>query len=152
MTGSVWAWALKVNYTGKGHNPEHCSSLCVPLEKFCMSLVLSSSHNRLTHQEHNGKGNYASRFGGQPVLRVQLLKTALLLQKEVRKRFMKLNVCEIITVEGTEMELAFFTAVLLETFRMKSEADKKKEVDNWLKKYGDKTFDELMKMERDEEE
>lgn len=64
---------------------------------------------------------------------------------------MKLTVCEIIKVEGNEMELAFFTAVLLETFRMKSEADKKKEVDDWLKKYGDKTFDELMKMERDEE-
>lgn len=65
---------------------------------------------------------------------------------------MKLKVCEIITVEGTEMELALFTAILLETFRMKNDADKKKEVDDWMKKYGDKTFDELMKMERDEEE
>ena len=65
---------------------------------------------------------------------------------------MKLKVCEIITVEGTEMELAFFTAILLETFRMKNDADKKKEVDDWLKKYGDKTFEELMRMERDEEE
>lgn len=65
---------------------------------------------------------------------------------------MKLKVCEIITVEGDETELAFFTAILLETFRMKNDADKKKEVDDWLKKYGDKTFEELMRMERDEEE
>ena len=65
---------------------------------------------------------------------------------------MKLKVCEIITVEGTEMELALFTAILLETFRMKNDADKKKEVEDWMKKYGDKTFEELMRMERDEEE
>lgn len=65
---------------------------------------------------------------------------------------MKLKVCEIITVEGDEMELALFTAILLETFRMKNDADKKKEVEDWMKKYGDKTFDELMRMERDEEE
>lgn len=61
---------------------------------------------------------------------------------------MKLKVCEIVTAEGTEMELAFYTAVLLETFRMKNEADKKKEFDDWLAKYGDKTFEELMNAER----
>lgn len=65
---------------------------------------------------------------------------------------MKLKVCEIITAEGDETELAFFTAILLETFRMKNDADKKKEVDDWMKKYGDKTFEELMRTERDEEE
>ena len=65
---------------------------------------------------------------------------------------MKLKVCEIITVEGDETELAFFTAILLETFRMKNDADKKKEVEDWMKKYGDKTFEELMRTERDEEE
>jgi len=64
---------------------------------------------------------------------------------------MKLKVCEIVTAEGNEMELAFYTAVLLETFRLKNEAYKKKEFDDWLKKYGDKTFEELMKMESDEE-
>ena len=65
---------------------------------------------------------------------------------------MRLKVCDIVTVEGNEMELAFYTAVLLEAFRLKNEADKKKEFDDWLKKYGDKTFDELMKMEREDEE
>ena len=65
---------------------------------------------------------------------------------------MKLKVFDVIVAEGSEAECAFYTALLIETFRLKQEQDKKKEVDDWLEKYGDKTFEELMKMERDEEE
>lgn len=64
---------------------------------------------------------------------------------------MKLKVFDVIIAEGSEMECAMYTCIFLETLRMKSEMDKKREVDEWMKKYGDKTFEELMKMERDEE-
>lgn len=50
------------------------------------------------------------------------------------------------------MECALYTHVLLQLLRLQTEHDRKKEVDEWMKKFGDKTFDELMKMERDEEE
>lgn len=65
---------------------------------------------------------------------------------------MQLKVMNIIVAEGTEVECAMYTHTLLEIFRLKSEFDKKKETDEWLKKYGDMTFDELMKRERDDEE
>ena len=58
----------------------------------------------------------------------------------------------VIVAEGSEMECALYTHVLLQLLRLQTEHDKKKEVDEWMKKFGDKTFDELMKMERDEEE
>ena len=60
---------------------------------------------------------------------------------------MKLKVFDVITVEGEEMECALYTAILLEAFKLKNEHDKKKEFDDWLAKYGDMTFEELMKKE-----
>jgi hypothetical protein len=65
---------------------------------------------------------------------------------------MKLKVFEVIVAEGTEIECALYTHVLIDIFRMKSEFDKKKEVEDWMKKFGDMTIDELMKREREEEE
>ena len=57
-----------------------------------------------------------------------------------------------IEVEGNEIECAMYTCVSLEALRLKNEHDKKKEVDEWLEKYGNKTFEELMRTERDDEE
>lgn len=54
--------------------------------------------------------------------------------------------------EGTELECAIYTHALIESIRMKQEFDKKQEVDEWLKKFGEMTFEELMKRERDDEE
>lgn len=65
---------------------------------------------------------------------------------------MKLKVFDIIEVEGNEIECAMYTCVFLEALRLKNEHDKKKEVDEWLKKYGDMTFEELMRKESDSEE
>ena len=65
---------------------------------------------------------------------------------------MKLKVFDIVEVEGTEIECAMYTCVFLEALRLKNEHDKKQEVDEWLKKYGEMTFDELMRKERDDEE
>ena len=65
---------------------------------------------------------------------------------------MKLKVFDCFTAEGTEAELAMFTMLILECFQLKDEQKKKKDVEDWMKKYGEKTFAELMKMERDEEE
>ena len=64
---------------------------------------------------------------------------------------MKLDVFGFVA-EGTPWELAFFTFVLVSAFKQKSDDDKQKEVEEWMKKYGDKTFEELMRMERDGEE
>lgn len=64
---------------------------------------------------------------------------------------MIVKVCnDFIIAEGTELECAIYTHALLESLRLKHEHDKKEEVDEWLKKYGDMTFDELMKRERDD--
>ena len=41
---------------------------------------------------------------------------------------------------------------MIESFRLKQEHDKKQDVKEWMEKYGDKTFEDLMKMEREEEE
>lgn len=57
-----------------------------------------------------------------------------------------------IVAEGSEVECAMYTHCLLQFMRMQTEHDKKKEVDEWMRKFGNKTFEELMKMERDEEE
>ena len=65
---------------------------------------------------------------------------------------MKLTVFNGFVAEGTEAELAFYTLLLVESFRLKKEHDDKVEVDEWMKKYGDKTFEEIMKMEREDEE
>lgn len=65
---------------------------------------------------------------------------------------MIIKVCnDFIIAEGTELECAIYTHALLESLRLKHERDKKEEVDEWLKKYGDMTFDELMKRERDDD-
>ena len=50
--------------------------------------------------------------------------------------------------EGEPSELAWFVFVLVSLFQAKKDADTKKEVDAWLAKYGDKTFEELMNVER----
>lgn len=65
---------------------------------------------------------------------------------------MKLNVFNAFVAEGEPADLAMFLFVLICGLQQKTDDDKKKEVDEWLKKYGDKTFEELMRMERDEEE
>ena len=65
---------------------------------------------------------------------------------------MVVKVLGVIEVEGSEIECALYTHCLVQLFRLQTEHDKKKEVDAWLKKYGDMTFEDLMKMERDEEE
>lgn len=65
---------------------------------------------------------------------------------------MKLTVFNGFVAEGTEAELAFYTLLLVESFRLKKEHDDRVEVDEWMKKYGDKTFEEIMKMEREDEE
>lgn len=54
--------------------------------------------------------------------------------------------------EGDPQELALFTLVLTFAIKKQTDIEKKKEVDEWMKKYGDKTFEELMKTERDDEE
>ena len=65
---------------------------------------------------------------------------------------MKVTIMGIIVAEGNELECAIYSAAFIETFRLKQEHDKKKEVDEWLKKYGDMTFEQLMNKEREEEE
>ena len=65
---------------------------------------------------------------------------------------MKLTVFNGFVAEGTEAELAFYTLLLVESFRLKKEHDDKVELDEWMKKYGDKTFEEIMRMEREDEE
>ena len=54
--------------------------------------------------------------------------------------------------EGDPQELALFTLVLTFAIKKQTDIEKKKEVDEWMKKYGDKTFEELMKTEREGEE
>ena len=54
--------------------------------------------------------------------------------------------------EGDPQELALFTLVLTFAIKKQTDIEKKKEVDEWMKKYGDKTFEELMKTEREDEE
>lgn len=54
--------------------------------------------------------------------------------------------------EGDPQELALFTLVLTFAIKKQTDIEKKKEVDEWMKKYGDKTFAELMKTEREDEE
>lgn len=65
---------------------------------------------------------------------------------------MKVSIGEIIVAEGTELECAIYSAAFIEALRLTNEFDKKKETEEWLKKYGSMTFDELMRREREEEE
>ena len=65
---------------------------------------------------------------------------------------MKLTMFDAFVIEGEPTELAFFMSMVLCVLKDKDESDKKKEVESWMAKYGDKTFDELMRMERDGEE
>lgn len=65
---------------------------------------------------------------------------------------MQLRIMDIIVAEGTEIECAMYTHTLIEIFRLKNEYDKRKETEEWMKKFGEMTFDELMKRERDDEE
>ena len=65
---------------------------------------------------------------------------------------MKLKVFGVIEAEGEPADLAYYTCLIVFVLKDKQDADKKKEVDDWMKKYGDKTFDELMRMESEGEE
>ena len=58
----------------------------------------------------------------------------------------------VVNAEGEPQELAYFVCLVLSVMKDKAEKDKEKAVKDWLDKYGDKTFDELMRMEREEEE
>ena len=57
-----------------------------------------------------------------------------------------------VIAEGSEHECAIYTFALLEMLRMKSEMDKQKEAEEWLKKYGGMRFEDFMKTEREDEE
>lgn len=65
---------------------------------------------------------------------------------------MMLKVMGIIEAEGTALDLAMYTHTLLEIFRIKHEFDKKRDVEEWMEKFGDMTFEELMRKEREDEE
>lgn len=61
----------------------------------------------------------------------------------------------IIVAEGSELECAIYTHALIESFRLKFERDEKEKVHKeaeLLNKFGDMTFEDLLKMERDGEE
>jgi len=64
---------------------------------------------------------------------------------------MKLKVFDIIVAEGNEMELALYTHILLESMRLKAEHDKANEASEWLKKYGNMSLEELMRMEQEDD-
>lgn len=65
---------------------------------------------------------------------------------------MTLRLMEIFVAEGTEQELAMYTSLLLDMLKKISDFEKKKEVEDWMKKFGDKTFEELMKAETKEDD
>lgn len=68
---------------------------------------------------------------------------------------MVLKVCGIIVAEGSEVELALYTLVLLESLRMKQEHDEQEQlkneinIDEMLKNI---SFDDLFRRERDDDE
>lgn len=65
---------------------------------------------------------------------------------------MTLHLMEIFVAEGTEQELAMYTTLLLDMLTKVNEFNKKKEVEDWMKKFGDKTFKDLMDAENREDE
>lgn len=65
---------------------------------------------------------------------------------------MTLRLMEIFVAEGTEQELAMYTTILLDMLKKISDFEKKKEVEDWMKKFGDKTFEELMQAETKEDD
>lgn len=65
---------------------------------------------------------------------------------------MILKIFDVFEAEGEPADLAYFASLIICVLKDKEEADKKKQVKEWLDKYGSKTFDEIMRMERDEEE
>ena len=65
---------------------------------------------------------------------------------------MILKIFDVFVAEGDEREIALYTALLLEVMKGISDIHKKKEVEDWMKKYGNKTFEELMKSETQEDD
>lgn len=57
----------------------------------------------------------------------------------------------IMEAEGKEIELAVYTHCLLEIFRLKHEFDKQQDAENWMEKFGNMTFEELIKREQEED-
>ena len=60
---------------------------------------------------------------------------------------MRLKIFDVFVAEGDEREIALYTALLIEVLKNMNDIQKKKEVEDWMKKYGNKTFEELMKSE-----
>ena len=65
---------------------------------------------------------------------------------------MTLCLMDIFVAEGTEQELAMYTTLLLDMLTKVNEFNKKKEVEDWMKKFGEKTFKDLMDAENREDE
>ena len=65
---------------------------------------------------------------------------------------MRLKIFDVFVAEGDEREIALYTALLIEVLKNMNDIQKKKEVEDWMKKYGDKTFEELMKSETREDD
>ena len=65
---------------------------------------------------------------------------------------MRLKIFDVFVAEGDEREIALYTALLFEMLKNMSDIQKKKEVEDWMKKYGNKTFEELMKSETQEDD
>ena len=65
---------------------------------------------------------------------------------------MILKIFDVFVAEGDERELALYTALLFEVMKGISDIHKKKEVEDWMEKYGNKTFEELMKSETQEDD
>lgn len=64
---------------------------------------------------------------------------------------MTLKVMGIIEAEGKEIELAVYSHCLLEIFRLKYKYDQEKEAEDWMEKFGNVSFEELMKREQEED-
>ena len=65
---------------------------------------------------------------------------------------MKMTVFNLFEVEGNEMECALYTCIMIEALRMKKEHDDKKELDEWMTRFGNMTFEELLRHEREGDE
>ena len=65
---------------------------------------------------------------------------------------MRLKIFDVFVAEGDEREIALYTALLIEVLKNMNDIQKKKEVEDWMKKYGNKTFEELMKSETQEDD
>lgn len=65
---------------------------------------------------------------------------------------MTLKMFDTFIAEGTEMELALYTAILLDVLKQKHEHDQKQMDAEWLKQFGDPSLGDLMRREQEEDE